>query len=228
MFSIELQLIPFVANPKGGNRTLRVRIRGRYMLTFSWHLIKHVSLRQYNVSLELKLISVVANPKGGNRTLRVRIRGRYILTFSWHLMKKVDFLKYYIFKWIGTYPVCGEPKGRKPNAASQNPLSIQIGLRILDWGFGIKDYCMNPTPDYWKNAWLRRLIIEICVIPAPDYRKMLDVCLISTLDCWKMYDSDARIMEKSNSWRLDHVKSPIIGDFGIGDLTVALAGHRKL
>ena len=32
MFSIEFEVISVVANPKGGNRTLRVRIRGRCIL----------------------------------------------------------------------------------------------------------------------------------------------------------------------------------------------------
>ena len=31
MFSIELELLSVVANPKGGNRTLSIRIRGRYI-----------------------------------------------------------------------------------------------------------------------------------------------------------------------------------------------------
>ena len=35
MFSIELEVISVVANPKGGNQALSIRIRGRCFLTFS-------------------------------------------------------------------------------------------------------------------------------------------------------------------------------------------------
>ena len=34
---MQLELISVVAKPKGGNRTLRVRIRGRCNLAVSWH-----------------------------------------------------------------------------------------------------------------------------------------------------------------------------------------------
>ena len=68
----------------------------------------------------------MASPKGENRTLRVRIRGRCILTFSWHLRINVFLLRNYVFNWIGAYLRCGEPEGRKPNAASQNPGSMQF------------------------------------------------------------------------------------------------------
>ena len=60
MISIKLERISGVANPKGGNRALSIRIRDDAVSMFS---------------IELELISVVANPKGGNQALSIRIRG---------------------------------------------------------------------------------------------------------------------------------------------------------
>ena len=45
-FFIELDLNSFVSNPEGGNRTLRIRIRGRHVLWFSRDLQKKQSLRR--------------------------------------------------------------------------------------------------------------------------------------------------------------------------------------
>ena len=40
-YFMELEPILGVSNPEGGNRALSIRIRGRYILTFSRHLMKH-------------------------------------------------------------------------------------------------------------------------------------------------------------------------------------------
>ena len=45
-FSIELELISGVANPKGGNRALSIRIRGRCIFVFSHHLMKNIFFRK--------------------------------------------------------------------------------------------------------------------------------------------------------------------------------------
>ena len=60
-FSIELELISGVANPKG---EIERSLSESGVDAFSMF------------SIELELISGVANPKGGNRALSIRIRAR--------------------------------------------------------------------------------------------------------------------------------------------------------
>ena len=72
MFSIELELISVVADPKGGNQALSIRIRGRYIFNVSLTSKETSFSANAMFSIELELISVVSNPKGGNQELSVR------------------------------------------------------------------------------------------------------------------------------------------------------------
>ena len=103
MFSIELELISGVANPKWGIKR-----------SLSESGIDAFSM----ISIELKLISGVANPKGGNRTLSIRIRDRCIV---------------HDLDCIGAYLWHGEPEGGKPNVLYQNPGTIHLRFRTSEF-----------------------------------------------------------------------------------------------
>ena len=91
IFFLELHLISFSSNPKGGNQALSIGIRGRHVSVFSCYLMKNVFLQKPHIFLELDLISLIANPLGGNQAPSIRIRGRHVSLFSPHLTETMVF-----------------------------------------------------------------------------------------------------------------------------------------
>ena len=78
IWGLELGLISLISNPKGENRTLRIRIRRRLCFSSTLASLYRMFFRQnHTFYFELDHISFISNPKGGNRTLRTRIHQRY-------------------------------------------------------------------------------------------------------------------------------------------------------
>ena len=65
MFSIELELISVVWNPKSGNQVLSIRIRGRYIFNVSSHCIKNVFLLKWHVFNGIRGYLCRVEPEGG-------------------------------------------------------------------------------------------------------------------------------------------------------------------
>ena len=125
MKSIELELISVVANPKGGNRALRVRTQGR--CTFNVFLTSHEKLVSYKMlclQLNWSLSPLWRTRREETERYESESGVGLFLTISSHLMKHLFLVVCGVFNEIGAYLRCGEPEGRKPNAASQNPGSM--------------------------------------------------------------------------------------------------------
>ena len=89
MFSLELELIPNVANPKGGNRALRVRIRRRCILiVFLTSNEKLVSYKMLCFQCYWGLFPLWRTRREETERCESESGVDVFLTFSWHLMNK--------------------------------------------------------------------------------------------------------------------------------------------
>ena len=127
MFSIELQLISLVWNPKGGSQALSIRIRGQH----SFNIL--LTSNEIHFSHEMLCFQLNYSLSPLCRTRREEIKRSLsesgvntFLTFSWHLAEHVFLLKCYVFNRIRPYLRFVEPEGGKSSALYENPWSIHV------------------------------------------------------------------------------------------------------
>ena len=142
-----------MASPKGGNRRLRVRIRGRCILNVS--LTSHEKLVSYKMlcfQLNWSLSPSWRIRREETERCESESGVHVFLTCSWHLMKNLFLVKCYVFNRIRPYLGCGEPEGRKPSALYQNPGSMHFNV---SWPLIKKVVLLEYSILVWIIAYLR-------------------------------------------------------------------------